>query len=100
MDVGLVVVVVVVLLMLGVALAFAFRGSLSALVRFPGGGSAEVRARRDPVAPPAAPEALVRDAESTEGGITARSTGDATVERGKAKGDISAIAGGETDPKA
>jgi hypothetical protein len=87
MGSGVVLVVVVAVLAVAAAVVVLMRGDLAAKARFPWGGRVDVKAGREP-ALPARPRAVVRDADSTGGGIAARSTGDATVERGKAKGDI------------
>lgn len=96
MDGSVVVVVVVVLLVVVAGVAIVLRGRLSARVRFPWGGGVDVAASRDSAARPAA---RVVDAESTEGSIAARGGGGASVERARAKRDVTAV-GGDVDPKA
>jgi hypothetical protein len=100
MDSELVFVGVVAVVAIAAVVVVLMRGDLAAKVRFPWGGRVDVKAGREPVPAPR-PQAVVRDAESSGGGVSARSSGDATVERVKAHGDIGAVAGGDQpDPKA
>lgn len=105
MDAAIVVVVVV--LVGGAVAAIVKRGWIKARFGSADGLGVEVSAGREQTRPPhIAGQAAVRDAESSDGRVTAAGPGEATVERARAQGDITADATGAapdgtvTDPKA